>query len=701
MAGKRKLVGHPKKNRNQKLGIKKSKIFKSGPKQLSNSRLTQRISNKKPLQNHSTMRGVRIDGGGGVAPEDQPLEDVESQDVESAEEENEGEATVEDADSDDDDSIGGLEDQSEEVTEDPTDARRASGGLAGTCPDPFKKHLERVLVDDDIAKLSKGDAKFSTKFAAAGIGGGSWVSTNSAAPPHEKLLSSCAVKKRLAASWRESHEELLWGDFESEKQCQFFSLCNSYQDILHSRKLANRGDGVVDHEDLSLTDAYILHILNHLIKSRDLVTKDNEKLHNASSGSSSSHSLLDPPRDQGFTRPRVLVLLPFRSSALKFVDRMLSMVPALQKANVEHKARFYEDFGAADEEDEEGVDKDPKAGKPADFRALFSGNNDDHFRMGIKFTRKGIKLYSEFYSSDLIVASPIGIITRIGEAETEKAKEIDFLSSIEIAVVDYADIILMQNWTHVATVFEHLNKIPAQQHGTDFMRIREWYLNGQARHYRQTIILSAFSDAGVNAVFHRSCVNHSGKVKTRCHYEGVLNRIVLQVRQVYEKLDCNSITNVDDTRFEFFTKEVFPRIKNSLQGGNLLFTPSYFDFVRLRNFLKAQNASFALLGEYTKQSDISRARSWFFHGERKILLYTERAHFFHRYKIRGIKDIIFYSLPEHANYYVELLNMLDGNEAPSCTVIFSRFDNLQLERIVGTARAKKMLSSPNRLFMFM
>ncbi|KAL3683520.1 hypothetical protein R1sor_001542 [Riccia sorocarpa] len=714
MAGKRKLVAQHR-NRNPKLGIKKTKSNKNSFKRPSNSTVIQRTSDKKPIQTRK-KRGFGIDGGGGGASAEQRLEELETEGVDLAEEEeeseygskdeNEGNAVEEEADEDDDDdNVGELEDQSEDEVEDPTDARIASGGLAGTCPDPFKEHLEHVLVDDEIARLEKGEAKFSTKFAAAGIGGGSWVSTKSSAPPQEKNLSSCSVKKRLATPWREAHKESVWGDFESEQQCQFFSLCNSYQDILHSRKLANRGDGVVDHEDLSITDAYILHILNHLTKSRDLVTKNNEKIHNASSGSSSSQTLLDPPRDQGFTRPKVLVLLPYRSSALKFVDRLLTLVPALQKANVEHKARFYDDFGAADEEDEEGVDiprKDPKAGKPADFRALFSGNNDDHFRIGIKFTRKGVKLYSEFYASDLIIASPIGLVTRIGEAETEKAKEIDFLSSIEIAVVDHADIILMQNWSHVVTVFEHLNKIPVEQHGTDFMRIREWYLNGQARHYRQTIILTAFSDAGVNAVFHRSCVNHSGKVKTRCHYEGVLNRVVLQVRQVYEKLDCNSITNLDDIRFEFFTKEVFPRIKNSLQGGYLLFAPSYFDFVRLRNFLKSQNASFALLGEYTKQSDISRARSWFYHGERKILLYTERAHFFHRYKIRGIKDIIFYSLPEHANYYVELLNMLDGNEAaPSCTVIFSRFDNMQLERIVGTTRAKKMLSSPNRLFMFM
>lgn len=39
------------------------------------------------------------------------------------------------------------------------------------------------------------------------------------------------------------------------------------------------------------------------------------------------------------------------------------------------------------------------------------------------------------------------------------------------------------------------------------------------------------------------------------------------------------------------------------------------------------------LFRYTMQSDISRARVWFFEGMRKIMLYTERAHFYHRYKV--------------------------------------------------------------------
>jgi hypothetical protein len=38
-------------------------------------------------------------------------------------------------------------------------------------------------------------------------------------------------------------------------------------------------------------------------------------------------------------------------------------------------------------------------------------------------------------------------------------------------------------------------------------------------------------------------------------------------------------------------------MKSLMQGGIMIFASSYFEFIRIRNFLKSQNASFCLLGE--------------------------------------------------------------------------------------------------------
>jgi U3 small nucleolar RNA-associated protein 25 len=52
-------------------------------------------------------------------------------------------------------------------------------------------------------------------------------------------------------------------------------------------------------------------------------------------------------------------------------------------------------------------------------------------------------LYADFYSADIIVASPLGLRIIVG-AEGEEGQDFDFLASVELLVLDQADIFLMQ-----------------------------------------------------------------------------------------------------------------------------------------------------------------------------------------------------------------------------------------------------------------
>lgn len=62
---------------------------------------------------------------------------------------------------------------------------------------------------------------------------------------------------------------------------------------------------------------------------------------------------------------------------------------------------------------------------------------------------------------------------------SDRDRHFDFLSSIEIVMIDYADVLLMQNWQHVDTVMGVVNSLPVQTRSTtDYSRVREWALDG-------------------------------------------------------------------------------------------------------------------------------------------------------------------------------------------------------------------------------
>ena len=76
-----------------------------------------------------------------------------------------------------------------------------------------------------------------------------------------------------------------------------------------------------------------------------------------------------------------------------------------------------------------------------------------------------------------------------------------------------------------------------------------------------------------------------------------------------------------------------------------------------------------------------------------------------RYQLRGAQHVIFYSLPEYAHFYSELVNSLgDSGEGLgsdiSCLVLFTQYERMALERMVGAKRCAHILSSAKTTFMF-
>jgi len=434
-----------------------------------------------------------------------------------------------------------------------------------------------------------------------------------------------------------------------------------------------------------------LHALNHVFKTRDKVINDNARLSREDVGENIEL------RDQGFTRPKILMIMPTRNSCVKYVDTIVSLCEPEQQEN---KKRFQETYVSTDQASES---------KPEDFRELFAGNDNDMFRLGLKFTRKTVKFFSQFYNSDIIFASPLGLRMALG-ADDPKKQDHDFLSSIELVVVDQAEAMLMQNWEHVEYIFEHLNLQPREAHGCNFSRVREWYLDGNAKYLRQTILLSSFNFPSLNKLYAHHMLNVAGKLKYSSEQEGAMVDLGISSKQTFSRFEFGTPVDEPENRFKYFTTTTVPSMtKYSKHGGMrgqgvLIYLPSYADFVRVRNYLASslatQDISFGSVSEYTPAKDVARARSHFLSGRHSVLLYTERAHHFRRYHLKGVKRVILYGLPENPIFYKEVVGgylgasiaaaKLDAREA-TARALFSRLDILKLERIVGSGRYLSML----------
>lgn len=564
--------------------------------------------------------------------------------------------------------------------------------------DPFERHFANPG-EHELAKMVKAaeEGKWETKLVDIDTSQRCTIWVPDSYSEEERNLRIVSSKQlKMKARIADAASKVIAGLVPTQQHIAPYFF--DYKDLLFpARTVANAAP---------LRDICCLHALNHLFKTRDRVIKNNARLARNEDGDEELEL-----RDQGFTRPKVLFLLETRQSCVRVVDTIIKLCQPEQQEN---KRRFQESF-------EGPLDKFSKD-RPEDFRELFEGTKDNDFRLGMKFTRKTVRYFAPFYTSDIIFASPLGL-RRILEHSDPKKRDSDFLSSIEIVIVDHADAMLMQNWDHVIYIFEHLNLQPRESHGCDFSRVRTYYLDDKAKYLRQTIVLSAYNTPELNSLFNTSMLNIFGRVKYKADHVGSLAELGTAtlslpsgIKQTFSRFSCPDPSSDPDLRFKHFTRAILPSLirtaslssASSNPAGILLFIPSYLHFVTLRNYFststQTSSLSFGSISEYTTLPDARRARSHFLSGRHSILLYTGRAHHFRRYHLKGVKKAVFYAPPENPRFYEEVVGFvgdtLSSGKADTSEVgvrvLFSRWDVLALERIVGSKRVGGMISEERK-----
>jgi U3 small nucleolar RNA-associated protein 25 len=491
---------------------------------------------------------------------------------------------------------------------------------------------------------------------------------------------------------------------------------------------------------------YAAHILNHVWTSRQRIHQHNkawralDKAEDKSDDGdddddedAQAQRRQDPKfRDQGFTRPTVLVLLPTRACCFRLLETIVSLLTADDDAAPNFPVtwdRFVTEYGPP--ESDEPADPRRQAvleGKGAEWLSLFGDdvNTDDDFKLGLalhlheKQQRPTLKLYTDFYKSDIIFTSPLGLkmlAAKQSEADEDddleaEAAAPDYLSSIEICWLSQAHVLMMQNWDHVTDVMGWLNQRPKQTTDTDFARLRPYFLEDQQANWRQLILTAPYTDPAFRALFSlyaQSRVGTSRLTRKTPWPQAALTQITFPTRQVFQRVIVKSVQEQVVARLDYFGKHILPKI--SKQPFTLVFCPSYLEFVSLRNFLMQREADYYVsVTEYSRGTEVNRGRARFGQGRKSLLLYTGRAHFFHRHEIRGVRNVIWYGLPEDPNVYTEVVNWCqdestqtkESRESPeaSSLCLYTTYEALALERIVGHAHAARMTKGEKTTFLF-
>lgn len=210
------------------------------------------------------------------------------------------------------------------------------------------------------------------------------------------------MKPRLRSTFEEVNSTAAAPGLMSQPEASFFALCEQYCDVVHACHPYPTAPMQLSPEE----SAVLLHAANHIAKKMDTVKKNHERLEKETIDSTAA-------RDQGFVRPQVLLLAPMRSIALPAMLRFAALAQRENRYNIlrnialilarattpciepltaemcrndsiRGKQQLMKEFS-------EDVPTRKDVVRPADHKAMFSGNSDDHFQVGIKVTQGSVR----------------------------------------------------------------------------------------------------------------------------------------------------------------------------------------------------------------------------------------------------------------------------------------------------------------------
>ena len=226
-----------------------------------------------------------------------------------------------------------------------------------------------------------------------------------------------------------------------------------------------------------------LHALNHAFMAGHVALAHRGKAERAP-------TQVAPHRDKNIGKTRVLVLLPMRNIALKYVHLMIKILglgthsgdparkPKLDSNlerliivgdQVENYDGFYSDFSEVEDLEDPTFHR-----RPNHYKQTFEGNIDDNFCFGIRLpnyppgsgTKRKNKfvIYSHVLNSDILIASPLGLRRRIAK----NVNVLVSLASIEVLIIDKAHILYMQNYDHLNELLDKfINHLPSHTEGNE------------------------------------------------------------------------------------------------------------------------------------------------------------------------------------------------------------------------------------------